>query len=185
MDSREQLSLTSVLLHWVIAVTMIALCLAGLIMVNAEVWSLYPLHKSVGVAITALVIWRVVRRLRTGLPMAVNAQPVWALSLSKFMHWSLLACTVLMPISGMMYSGASGHGFGLFDLTLVPVNHDPDNPAQVIPYHAGLAEFGQTMHHYLGYLLAALIVLHVIAALKHQLFDKDGVMPRMLGRRID
>ena len=42
-----------------------------------------------------------------------------------------------------------------------------------------LAEAIKPWHGYAAYAMAALVLLHVAAALKHQLVDRDGLMARM------
>jgi cytochrome b561 len=46
-----------------------------------------------------------------------------------------------------------------------------------------LAEALKPWHAYLAYTLAALVVMHVAALLKHQLIDRDGLLSRMLPGR--
>jgi cytochrome b561 len=43
-----------------------------------------------------------------------------------------------------------------------------------------LAEILKVMHHWINYTLAALIVVHIAAALKHRFVDRDEVLARML-----
>lgn len=43
-----------------------------------------------------------------------------------------------------------------------------------------LAETLKTLHHLLAYALAAAVLAHVGAALKHQFIDRDGLIRRML-----
>lgn len=88
-----------------------------------------------------------------------------------------------MPVTGMIYSGSSGNGFGIFGIEIVPANVPPAG-GMAIPLSAGWSDLGQAMHGYLGYFLLGLIALHVAAALKHHLLDKDATLTRMLGRRV-
>ncbi|MEG2630708.1 MAG: cytochrome b/b6 domain-containing protein, partial [Comamonas sp.] len=52
-----------------------------------------------------------------------------------------------------------------------------------VPVSASLAEAIKPLHQWSAYALAGLIVLHVAAALKHQLIDRDGLLLRMLPER--
>ena len=61
-------------------------------------------------------------------------------------------------------------------LGLVPL---PD----FVPVNADLAELIKPWHEISAYALAALVVLHVAAALKHHFIDRDGLLARMLPGR--
>ncbi len=182
MDKQEQLSSTTVLLHWLVGVSMIALVSIGLYMANTETHWLYPYHKSFGVLIVLLVLPRIIWRLINGWPQPIRVYPSFERFLAKLVHWILIIATLLMPLSGMMMSGAGGHGIAVFGLELLAGNHNADG--QAVPYNAWLASTGSTIHEYVGYLLATTILLHITGALKHHFLDNDGTLSRMLGKRI-
>jgi cytochrome b561 len=48
-----------------------------------------------------------------------------------------------------------------------------------VPVDRDLADTLKLVHHWLAYALAALVALHVAAALKHQFIDRDGLLRRM------
>lgn len=180
-DSGDRLSLFTIVLHWTVALVVIFLASTGLYMVENEAWDLYPIHKSIGVLIFAVILVRVAWRLYNGLPKPVGNYAKYQHFLAVVTHWTLLIATVIMPISGMMYSGFSGHGFGIFDLVLVETNHDPNVEWGVIPYNETLSSVGQRVHSAAGYILIAALALHLIGALKHHIMDKDRTLVRMLG----
>ena len=70
---------------------------------------------------------------------------------------------------------------GLFGWVMVAGNKNPAT-GQTEAIHAGLAQLGQAIHEWLGYLLVVAITLHLAGALKHHLLDKDRTLLRMLGR---
>ncbi len=181
-DTPHTLSRTSILLHWLVAIGFIAMLAVGLYMANTETWALYEWHKSLGILLFAVILWRVVWRLRQGWPPAAHHYPRHELILAKVVHWVLLLGTIALPLTGMLYSGASGHGFGIFGLTLVPENHHPLNPPEVVPYSVFWNELGHTAHRILGYVLVAAIALHLLGALKHHFIDRDRTLLRQLGR---
>lgn len=170
-------------LHWSIAIAVLGLIAFGLIMTWTEAFPLYHWHKSAGLLVFLAIVPRAVWRLRHGLPHPVRPfTPIehWGATL---VHWSLLACTVAMPLTGMVFSAASGHGFGLFAWDLFPAHHgDPANPALETPNDERLADLGQAAHHWIGWILLALIGLHIAGALKHHFLDRDRTLTRMLGR---
>ncbi|NVD69358.1 cytochrome b [Duganella sp. BJB1802] len=179
MDTKTNFSRTTIVLHWLVATSIIGLIALGIYMVETESWHLYDIHKSIGLLAFAAILARLAWRWRNGLPQPVR--PVSRLEhvTAVAAHVVLLVLTVVLPLTGMLYSGASGHGFGIFDWQIFP-SHEV--AGQAVPLSARWSDFGQTMHGFLGYLLLALIVLHVVAALKHHLFDKDATLKRMLGR---
>jgi cytochrome b561 len=183
-DTQSKLSTNTVLLHWVVAIMMLMLLITGIYMEQNSVYALYPWHKSFGVLIALFVVLRVLWRLKSGWPPPVRNYLSWEQVLSKIVHYLLIIGTLVMPISGFMMSALGGHGVALFGLELVARNPDLANPEQVIPLNEMLAGIAHTLHGIAGYCLLVGILLHIVGALKHHLFDKDGTLRRMLGMRV-
>lgn len=183
-DTRERLTPLTVSLHWIVGLTIVGMIAVGLYMSENEVFSLYPLHKSTGILIFAVVLVRVVWRLINGWPEPVSLYRAWEQRLAKVVHWTLLLASVLLPVSGMLMSGAGGHGLDLYGLQLLAANPDPANPGQVIAHNETIAGLGHEAHELLAWLIIAAIVLHIAGALKHHLLDRDGTLRRMLGKTI-
>jgi cytochrome b561 len=156
----------------------------GIYMSEYEVFGLYPIHKSVGVILFFFIIVRVVVRIKNGWPPAVSQYQVWEQVLAKLVHWVLLLATLLFPLSGMLMSGAGGHGIAVFGLELVARNSDPLNIEKVIPFNETLAELGHETHELLGTIMIVIIALHILGAFKHHVIDKAGTLRRMLGKQI-
>jgi len=167
-------------LHWLVAIGFISVSLIGLYMVQAEHWAWYDLHKSLGILLFILILGRVGWRLKHGWPAPLNTEEMRSQRLAKIMHGFLLLGTVLMPVSGLFYSGLSGHGFGVFGWGLLAENLDPLQPGQVTAHSVFWSDFSQQFHWLAGYLLLLAIGLHVAAALKHHYGDKDATLRRML-----
>jgi cytochrome b561 len=159
---------------------MIALLSTGLYMANWEAWALYPWHKSVGVLLFLIIIVRVFISLKNGMPAPVGNQSPWLHTLAKATHWALLGLTLIMPISGMLHSWSSGHGFGVFGFEISSSIPAPGNPEEVIARNETLSAIAESTHELAGYLLLALVTLHIAGALKHHLIDKDNTLKRMI-----
>jgi cytochrome b561 len=172
----------AITLHWVVGITILFLLATGLYMAATDAWSLYPIHKSIGVLLFFVAVTRAIRRLRAGWPAPVSQYHRIEQSLSKLTHWVLLIGSLAVPLTGMMYSGVSGHGFGLFGLvTLVPMNHSELDPSIVVPYSKYWELVTQQTHQIIAYVLVGAIALHAAGALKHHFIDRDSTLLRMLG----
>lgn len=179
MASKIELTKTSRYLHWLTATFILVLMIIGFYMVNTETWGLYDWHKSLGLIALVLIALRMVYCLKRGWPEPVRQYPRHEQAASHIVHWLLLVGILALPLTGMLYSGASGHGFGVFGWTLMPENY---GDAGVVPHNEALGLWGQWAHSVLGYGLAFVIALHLLGALKHHFLDRDDTLRRMLGR---
>ncbi|MPZ58721.1 MAG: cytochrome b [Rhizobiales bacterium] len=169
----------SKLLHW-----LVALCV--LITIPVAVWmgrapegplqdGLFNLHKSLGVLILILVLLRIANRFIAGAPAPEPGIERWQRAASSAVHGLLYVLLLAMPIVGYVANsafGASTPFFGLFDLPPIVGKNEP------------LSEQLFMLHRWSGYLVAALVVMHVGAALQHYFVHKDGVLQRMLPRAL-
>ncbi|MCT9809770.1 cytochrome b [Acidovorax sp. Be4] len=170
---------TAKLLHWILALALIAAIGMGLYMVSLSFsplrLKLYNWHKWLGVSILLLSLLRLGWRLShrpPALPASMQAaMPAWQQTAHHATHVALYALFFAVPLLGWAYSSAAG--FPIVFLGLVPL---PD----WVPASESLAELLKPLHQWSAYALAALIVLHIAAALKHHFIDRDGLMQRML-----
>jgi cytochrome b561 len=126
-------------------------------------------HKSVGLLIGVLILVRIAWRLRHAPPPPVP-MPAWQRHAAGISHVALYVCMALMPLSGYLGSNFSKHGIKLFNAVALP----PWGPDDKVIY----AILNQT-HRVTAVVLAVLVVLHVLAVVKHQLIDRDGLLARM------
>lgn len=162
--------------HWAIAVVMIGMLGFGLYLDNAELarearGSLIGLHKAIGVLFLVFALWRVGYRLVCGFPVSVADMPAWQETVAKGVHWLLLAGILIMPISGVLMSLYGGHAIDVFGLFAIPVQEKNET----------LAEIGHILHGLGGKVLLIAIAVHVVAALKHHIVDRDETLMRMAG----
>ena len=180
MVSDSKLGLTTRTLHWAVALVILPLTCMGLIMTAFELWSFYDLHKSIGILSLALILPRVIVRIKRGWPKPLGAPHRWQLRIAKMTHWSMLILTLLMPLSGMLYSGASGNGFSIFGLTILPENIVNN---EVLAYHSNLSIIGQTTHQFASYALLGCIALHIGGVLFYHFIIRDRTLVRMVGSK--
>jgi cytochrome b561 len=164
------------LAHWLGAVLVLAALGLGATMVQfvhdpAARFELTQTHKSIGVTVLALTVVRLCRR---SLSRALKAEPAARplLLAAKTTHIALYALLLLMPLSGWLMTTTTPVRvptivFGLFAL---PYPLAPD----IAIY--GLAH---TAHVALAILLAALVALHVAAAMVHAFVWRDRTLARM------
>ncbi len=131
-------------------------------------------HKGLGVAIRAFALWRLGWRLIEGFPVALSHAAAWQEPIAGFTHWFLLLGTLFMPASGVMMSLRSSLSNDVLGLFTIPA----------IGKVAWLDQAGHVIHGLGSKLLIAAIVLQVAGTLKHRIFDKDGTLARMTGRRV-
>ena len=177
-ETVQRLSKVTILLHWLVAWGMIGLIAIGIYMEEAEVYALYPWHKSFGVLVVLFAVGRVIWRIRKGWPSTLGEPKKWEHLAAKLVHWVLILATLMYPISGMMMSGAGGHGISLFGLELVAMNLDANG--EVVAINGALAGLGHTLHGMLTWVVISAIAIHVIGALKHHFVVGDHTLKRML-----
>jgi cytochrome b561 len=182
-DSKQKLSLTTISLHWTVAIVFMTLMGVGMYMEENEVFFLYPIHKSIGILLFSVILVRVIWRLKNGWPTPVSQYKKNEQIGAKTVHWMLIIGTVMMPISGMLMSGAGGFGLEIFGLELLGTNPDEWNATKMIPLNETLAKAGHIMHEVGGKIMMISIVLHLAGALKHHFIDKDNTLFRMFGKK--
>jgi cytochrome b561 len=175
--ARSTYSRGAIAFHWTIGVLMILNVLGGLFhdAVPREMIGLVMgLHKATGILILLLTVGRLVWRLTHRPPPLADTVKGWEKGLAHATHWAFYLLMFALPITGwlMVSAGERKYPFsfyGLFDIPYLPVVQD-----KVASHTYG------DRHELLGYVVAALIVLHIAAALKHHLFDRDNTVVRML-----
>lgn len=177
-------SAVAIALHWMIAAAIVAQLACGLWMVRAIrsagsqalAFHAYQWHKSLGLVLLALSLVRLCWRLANPPPPLPVAMTRIELAAAKITHGLFYVLTLGMPLVGWAMVSASPLGLPTMVFGLVEWPH--------IGWLAGLgggveAAF-KSAHRAMGYALIGLLALHIAAALKHHLFDRDDVLARML-----
>lgn len=168
----------AILLHWLLALMLTALFVLGVYMADLpfspQRLKLYNYHKWAGVVVLTLsflrLLWRLSHR-PPALPAAMAAaMPRWQQWAHHGTHHALYVLFFAVPLLGWAYSSAAGFPIVVFGVLPLP---------DFVAVNKPLAEVIKPWHGYAAYALAALVLLHVAAALKHQLVDRDGLMARM------
>ncbi len=172
--TRERYTSVAMLLHWVMALAIIATFSVGFYMADLpfspQRLKLYNWHKWAGVTILALaglrLLWRLTHR-----PPAEPPMPAWQARAASFTHHALYVLFFAVPLVGWAYSSAAGFPIVWFGVLPLP---------SFVPADKALAELIKPWHGYLAYAMAVLVAMHVAGALKHQFIDRDGLLSRML-----
>ena len=171
----------AVTLHWLIALCIIAMIPLGFFMGDlpeAIRGDGYTLHKSIGITVLALSIFRLIWRLLNPPPALPADMPPIERFLAHVAHWLLYFLIVAMPLSGwLMVSAMHQHPTVYFWSGEVPFLPMPGG----IDAKATKALFAY-YHRWLAYGALVLIVLHVGAALNHHVVRRDTILRRMLPR---
>jgi cytochrome b561 len=132
---------------------------------------LYHIHRSFGAVVLTLTVVRLIYRLRHPAPPLPAEMPAWQRSAARFTHWALYALLIAQPIVGWIATSAYRAPtlfFWLFELPPIWPENRPFSEAMFV------------VHRSLGIFTAALVFVHIAAALYHHFIMKDGVLKRMV-----
>ena len=174
MKRLDRYTMPAIVLHWLIAAMVFAQFTLGWWMQEIAKQppgpraSAFNFHKSIGIAILALMVTRVAWR-ATHPPPALPAMPRWQAALARANHAILYAALILLPVTGYLGSEFSGYPVRLFGVTL--------------PSWAGkqpqLKELMTSLHYWTTWVLAAAFLAHLGGVIKHTWIDRDGLLGRM------
>lgn len=172
---REGYRLPAVALHWIIAVLIIGLIGLGWYMVEIPKGApargmLFNLHKSIGLIAALVILLQLWWRMRYAPPPLPATLPRWEMKAAKLGHALLYACMIVMALSGYIESNFTKYGIKFFGYPLLPWGREDK----------AISALFTRIHVFASYLLVTLIAIHIAAALKHLLLDKDKVFQRML-----
>jgi cytochrome b561 len=165
--------------HWLIAALILAQGVIGLAMVGMGLapakLRVFALHKSIGLTILALALLRIAWRLTERRPADPPGTPRWQRRVARAMHVVLYLLILALPLSGWWFNSAANAPLAWFGLVDVP-----SLTGGYAPVWKPRALF---LHQVLFWLLVALLVVHVGAALWHHFKQRDDVLRRMLWKR--
>jgi len=159
-------------LHWSMAVMILAMLFVGVTMVASLQWrpQLIDLHRPLGIAIGVLVLLRLYNRLRHGAPPLPADLPGWQVLAAKASHVLLYALMLAMPLIGWSMLSAGGYPIVLGGGLHLPA---------IVPHSPALYAALRSAHSLLAYVLFATVLLHLGAALFHLWVRRDGVFQAM------
>ena len=174
MTTGAEYTRTAIALHWLGALLITANLVLGVSMVGLVLsplkLRLFSYHKWIGITVFIVASLRLAWRHLHAPPPAV-AMPPWQRRAAASAHAALYALMFAIPLSGWIYSSSTG--VSVVYLGLVPL---PD----LVPKDKALASALKAAHVSLNIALVGIVALHIAAAVKHHLVERDAVLPRML-----
>ena len=167
---------TAIGLHWLIAFGIFAAFGLGLYMtgipgLTPTKLKLFSWHKWIGVTIFVVAVLRVIWRATHAAPPVAPGTPAWQAKAAAGAHHLLYLLILIVPITGYLYSSSAGVPVVYLGLWKLPPLIEASDTLKPILKFA---------HIWLNYLMAAIVVVHAAAAIKHQVIDRDGTLGRMI-----
>jgi cytochrome b561 len=116
MAQTKSFPIFSRLLHWSMAVMVLAMLFIGIAMVGslADYHLLVSIHKPLGIAILVLVVVRLVNRFFNPPPPLPAGMPVWQIWAAKLSHVMLYTLMLILPLVGWGMLSAAGYPIVLY-----------------------------------------------------------------------
>ena len=170
--------LVSMAIHWITALLMIGMVFFGEELMEVEDGTggtlLPSLHVSIGIAILLLTLFRIFWRMINPAPPLPVTMAAWEVTASKATHLLFYAALIDIPLTGWLAFGEFvADEPGMSGVTVFGMFPVPGVPSLL----GGEAE---DIHEIGSKVAMVLIILHVLAALKHQFISRDGLMKRMI-----
>jgi len=195
LNNSKRYTNTAVLLHWLIGIAIIFMLALGIFMTDIPkeapkqssfdlfnlgiyTWEVakeesprsfyFNFHKSLGVTIFVLVLFRIFWRFTHKPPALLTTMKPWEKRLATAAHHGLYLLMFLIPLTGIIMSIGSKYGIKWFGIKIIP---GIDNEV--------MRELFYEFHEIFGQLLLLILIFHILGALKHAIIDKDGTLRRM------
>jgi cytochrome b561 len=175
---------TAIVLHWTIAALIAITVLLGLTadaLPDAWIRPAIDLHKSFGLTVLGLVLIRILWRLSHAAPPLPSEYRRLERAGAHVAHVLLYGLILLLPISGWLHDSAfkdaAAHPLRLFWIIpwfrVAAIQNLSSAPKEAL--HGELF----ALHAWSGYALYALVILHIVGALKHQFINRHAELQRM------
>lgn len=174
-NTENQYGFIAKLLHWAIAIIVFGLITVGFTMSGMAPsdtkWQLYGMHKATGFSLLLLLLFRIFWRAVNITVRPTQGLPFWQVVISRLVHYSLYICMLTMALSGMFMSLYAGHNIDVFGVFTIQA---------FAAKNLALAKILHDTHFTTIWILCALIILHIMAALYHHFIRKDNTLLRMI-----
>ncbi|THU02777.1 cytochrome b [Lampropedia puyangensis] len=185
LDSPTQYGRISRILHWSMALLFLWQFTGMVLKVTLglhprDSW-LLGTHAHVGFVLMVLMVLRAIWAIAN-----IHRRPSYGTGFlarcASLGHAALYLLMLLVPLSALVRSWASGRGFNLFNT--IPVLSPGTATPAIGQFINGTREtLGASIHGLLGWLLLLIIVGHIGMVILHHWVWKDGTLHKMLGRK--
>lgn len=163
-------------LHWILGTAIIGMLAYGAWMnhfpARPDRFFYRSIHADIGYAVLLLTVIRLVWRSVNPTPSLPQDMTHWQRILARVSHGALYAVTILVAVLGWAHSGAREKNYSdWFGLFHVPQFTSPDK---------AVADAYEDRHIFFAYVLLALVVIHLAAAVWHHFVRRDRVTARMI-----
>ena len=165
----------AMILHWAIAIAVIwdwRLADAAEHAPRDQHFAVLQPHFALGMVILLLTVARLIWRWTHKHPPLGSHLAPWETLLARAVHYIFYALLLGLPLLAWIGTSMMRQPIDFYGLFTIPNLPTPDA--------RGTGHELTELHDTLGNVMLWLIVLHVVGALKHQFFDKDGELYRML-----
>jgi len=178
-NTKQSYGWVTICIHWFMAVLIFSLFGLGLYMVELGYYDPWYrdalfIHKSVGVLMFLLLVFRIFWRVMNVKPIgeiASSAREKFEQVAAHYAHISLYCLMLVLMFGGYLISTADGRGIDVFELFTVPA----------LPFSIENQEdIAGDIHWFLAWSLIVLAAVHLLAALKHHFIDKDQTLKNMI-----
>ncbi|MGO1500237.1 MAG: cytochrome b [Marinobacter sp.] len=180
-NTSASFGLLTIVVHWAAALAVFGLFALGFWMVDLSYYDSWyqsgpDIHRSAGVLLFVLMVFRLFWRLLTVSPDQLAGHKRWEILSARLAHGLLYVLTFVAIVSGFLISTADGSSVSVFGWFEVP---------SVTGQIKGLEDTAGLVHYWSTWALVVLALIHAAGALKHHFIDRDETLRRMLvpGRR--
>ncbi|MFZ2403608.1 MAG: cytochrome b [Methylobacter sp.] len=182
MTILEKYNRTAIVLHWLIAVLIIANVVLGLLfdaVSDEHIRMAIDTHKSIGITVLGLVLLRILWRV-------THHPPPSHTRVAKIAHMTLYLLILALPISGWLHDSAWKDA-ATYPMTLFGYIPWP-RIAMIATIEPIAKEYLHDLlgavHNWFGYVFYGVLGLHIAGAIKHQYVDKHsdkhrGMLPNI------
>lgn len=183
---QQRYTSVAIAFHWIIAAFILFNICVGFFMESLEQplrLTVVSTHASIGMSVLGLAVLRILWRVTHRPPDFPPEMAQWEKWAAQLAHAFLYLLMIAMPLTGFSIlssnapppPGAGVRTWVLVDIPRIAVlqrNPDPE-------YRKLLHDFFVDLHALGAWILVALLVLHIVGALKHQFADRHPEFARM------
>ncbi len=176
-NTTKSWGLLTVLMHWLVAASIIGLFGLGLWMTDLDYYDPWyrqgpDIHRSIGILLFMLILLRLIWRFEEIIPDPHPNHKPWELQSAHIAHLLLYLLPLAVILSGYLISSADGRAvsvFGWFEIPALFTGLDKQE------------EIMGNIHELFAWGLILTTAIHAAGALKHHFIDRDTTLSRMLG----